>query len=1134
MANEVNITITADDLTGAGFASALAKMKLFQKTAADTQQKLNDLGGPRFKASMGNLAKSADDASGNSSGGGLRGLGYWGGGFWNMLGRLNRQIPLFAGVLKGVPFVSTIGGFHLLGESVLEAAAVLIPASAGFLAFGAAAIGTVMDISRSMKSLWITTHALNMSIYPLTGSMQKLEDAVAPQVWSLFGDLLIIAGAKTAIFTKTAKEAGSVVQQLGARMTVALTSGGLDQFMANAAKDLAGIGNFIGNIFGIIGNVLHAVPGYAEVLLSALDMLSHGLESITGSAIGQWALKLGLAFHGAVIWLGIGATLAVKMGDALLGLAAKFGLVDAGMLAFDAAAFGGGIKQMLGGIGLLVGELFTLGTAEGLATDAALAMDGAMAAAGAVNPLVWVGAAAVALGALVYWLVKGSNSLSSYSQAANEALKKQPVTQLGVNLTKQMAIAQNQLNNTQKTFTVTSGRTGQVVTQTTLAYKQQSNEVGTLKTYWSNYSAVLKAAGGNIGLVNEAGITSNDILTASGQRLKELVIEAQAAADAQRALGLGTGRAAAAQNAQNNIFMQETVPAMQKVITQEDNLIQLLLGGQVAFNNFQQSIQGTTAKFKNPSGLAEAFKLAKGNLDGLNQQSLAFSNTLYSISIPALQKMTDALSLEGASTADLSKVVATGSGEILKYVGHNKEARAVMVAYINNALGPGTVSLKTLDTWVKNNSTSLTGMNSIVAKNAINAATFTGVLKGMTTQMFQQDLLLSNHVNRDMKRWTDLIASSGENTNRTRSARQQLIKDLENSGFSARDATSFVNGLQRKIDALHGKSVTVKVFASGGGGMTFTQKVAQSISSGGFSLHSLAAGGRIPGFGGGDTEPALLEKGETVVDKHKSRKFANVFRAMGVKGYASGGLVGAPLWAQGVESNFVSAVERSFLATEAARAKAAVLANAKAKAAAANFNPFGGITGVPSTGAFSQSAAVAQAYARKILWAYGWGLNQFPPLQALWNGESGWRWNALNPGSGAYGIPQSLPASKMASAGADWRTNYQTQIRWGLAYIKQTYGTPANTYSTWLGRSPHWYDRGGWLEPGANLMWNGTGKREHLSRDSGPGAQTVIVTLSFDDTFQQATGLTPAQLKNIKYAVRVLGGGDVQKAFGKS
>lgn len=1125
MANEVNITITADDLTGPAFASAMAKMKLFQKTAEDTTRKLNDLGGTKVNTSLANLTASVDEASGARSGAGLRGAGYWAGGFWNMLGRLNKQIPLFGGALKGVPLLGAIGGFHLLGESVLEAAAVLIPASMAFIAFGAASIGTVMDINRSMKSLWITTHALNMSIYPLTGSMQKLEDAVAPQVWGLFGDLLIIADSKTAIFTKTAREAGTVVQQLGARMTVALTSGGLDQFMKNAAKDLAGVGDFIGNIFGIIGNVLHAVPGYAEVLLSALDMLSHGLESITGSPIGQWALKMGLAFHGAVIWLGIGSTLAVKMGDALLGLAAKFGLVDAGMLAFDAAAFGAGIKQMLGGIGLLIGEMFTLGTAEGLATDAALAMDGAMAAAGAVNPLVWVGAAAVALGALVYWLVKSGGALSSYSSAANEALKKQPVTQLGVNLTKQMSIAQEQLNNTTKTFTVTSGRTGQVVTQTTTAYKLQRNEVGVLKTYWSNYNEVLKASGNNIGLVNEAGITSNDILTASGQKLKELVIEAQAAADAQRALALGTGRAAAAQNAQNNIFMQETVPAMQKVLTAEDNLMAVLLGGQVAFNNFQQSIEGTTAKFKNPSGLAEAFKLAGGNLTGLNQQSLAFSNTLYSISIPALQKTSDALALEGASTSDMTKAVATGSGEILKYVGHNKEARSIMVSYINNALGPGTVSLKTLNTWVANNSTSMGGFNSIVAKAAINAGTMTGTLKGMTTQMFQQDLLLSNHVNRDMKNWTDLIASSNENTAKGRSARAQLIRDLENSGFSAKDATAYVRGLQAKIDALHGKNVTVKVFASGGGGMTFTQKVAQSISSGGFSLHSLAKGGKLGGYGGGDRHPALLESGETVVSKEGSRKpfMVAAFRAAGVPGYSAGGVAGMVPWVGDQEASFARSAEQNFLKAEVNN-----LNNALRKQAQAQATKQAGLGNLPlGKGPHSGSAAIAQAFAKSILWAYGWNMGQWPYEQALWNQESGWNAYAVNPSSGAYGIPQSLGHGHPYDLG-----DYRAQIRWGDAYISQRYGNPQNAWAH--ERAFNWYDKGGWLNPGANFMWNGTGQREHLTRDTGGGAgQHIQVTLSFDDSFQTATGLTPSQLRNIKYAVRLLGGGDVQKAFGK-
>lgn len=82
-------------------------------------------------------------------------------------------------------------------------------------------------------------------------------------------------------------------------------------------------------------------------------------------------------------------------------------------------------------------------------------------------------------------------------------------------------------------------------------------------------------------------------------------------------------------------------------------------------------------------------------------------------------------------------------------------------------------------------------------------------------------------------------------------------------------------------------------------------------------------------------------------------------------------------------------------------------------------------------------AGSPRAYARSLVPAA-----QFGCLDALWTRESNWRWNATNPTSGAYGIPQALPASKMASAGADWRTNYRTQVNWGLSYIKSRYGTP--------------------------------------------------------------------------------------------
>ncbi|WP_052460926.1 aggregation-promoting factor C-terminal-like domain-containing protein [Microbacterium gorillae] len=108
---------------------------------------------------------------------------------------------------------------------------------------------------------------------------------------------------------------------------------------------------------------------------------------------------------------------------------------------------------------------------------------------------------------------------------------------------------------------------------------------------------------------------------------------------------------------------------------------------------------------------------------------------------------------------------------------------------------------------------------------------------------------------------------------------------------------------------------------------------------------------------------------------------------------------------------------------------------------------------VPSgSGDNSPSGAKATAYG--MLSSYGWGDDQWGCLESLWNRESGWNYQAYNP-SGAFGIPQALPGSKMASAGSDWETNAATQIAWGLGYISNTYGTPCGAWGH--SESSGWY-----------------------------------------------------------------------------
>jgi len=145
--------------------------------------------------------------------------------------------------------------------------------------------------------------------------------------------------------------------------------------------------------------------------------------------------------------------------------------------------------------------------------------------------------------------------------------------------------------------------------------------------------------------------------------------------------------------------------------------------------------------------------------------------------------------------------------------------------------------------------------------------------------------------------------------------------------------------------------------------------------------------------------------------------------------------------------------EQLAAARSAQRAKVKAAALAKARKAAAE----------KAAAAAERKRIIANAQrdpksaARMLMPDYGFGPGQWSCLERLWIGESGWNYRAENSSSGAYGIPQSLPGSKMGSVAGDWRTNPVTQIKWGLNYIKLSYGSPCNALGQWNSRSPHWY-----------------------------------------------------------------------------
>jgi Prophage tail length tape measure protein len=168
----------------------------------------------------------------------------------------------------------------------------------------------------------------------------------------------------------------------------------------------------------------------------------------------------------------------------------------------------------------------------------------------------------------------------------------------------------------------------------------------------------------------------------------------------------------------------------------------------------------------------------------------------------------------------------------------------------------------------------------------------------------------------------------------------------------------------------------------------------------------------------------------------------------------------------------------------------------------------GGGAGVPApvTGAGSEPVEIGRAMAAK----YGWTGGQFDALFRLWSGESGWNPNAVNPSSGAAGIPQALGHGHVFNLG-----DAPAQIAWGLNYIRERYGSPLAAYNAWLSRDPHWYASGG-IFTSPSIIGVGEAGPEAvipLSSHRGLGGTIVHVTVNGDVTGMELVDKVEAEFR---------------------
>ena len=206
-----------------------------------------------------------------------------------------------------------------------------------------------------------------------------------------------------------------------------------------------------------------------------------------------------------------------------------------------------------------------------------------------------------------------------------------------------------------------------------------------------------------------------------------------------------------------------------------------------------------------------------------------------------------------------------------------------------------------------------------------------------------------------------------------------------------------------------------------------------------------------------------------------SRSKAIVIAAAGALSVATGASATAATWSQGTQGHAAGSDGPAEITHEAAGAPRLTVADQLARPVAEAENQQGNATlpqhalqfrltqtrdaiaqrqaarkraaELAASKAVPAASGSPRQIAQAMLGSFGWSSSQFTCLDPLWEHESRWSVTAANPGSGAFGIPQALPGSRMASAGPDWQTSAATQITWGLRYIRDTYGSPCAAWS---------------------------------------------------------------------------------------
>lgn len=990
---------------------------------------LNLLTAALAKATGGGTAAAPGDKGGG--GGGL--FGFLG-------GFLGGKHTLYGGLL-GTGILARIGGIHLLVDGIAEVAAVLIPATMALIAFGAAGAATFNLIVDHLSAVHTVITATGQAIAPLTGGFTAIENAVRPDVMQLYGDALSVVNHKMGAFSQLAVSAGSVIAAFAARATVAFESGGMSQFLKNASSDLAGIFNVLGNVAGTIGNVLKALPGYAQKLLVVLQVVTHAMESFTGSGFVQDLLKAGLAMHGAWLYAGL----------------------------------------LVGGIMLLKGPLLALGgwvmggieklAALRVAFMATAAEEGVFAAiSDLLSPWGWVAVGIGALTVLGIWLSRSKTATQQWLDTMQGSLDKASMF-TGLNqlygdlgkITVKLDSARQQLD----AMGSSAGQAARGFAPMDFALFSATNKVNALSAGQTVFLDEAKMAtyrlGGLAGqyggltqattLAALAGVKFTTVLHGSHQQWLAAIQQIASLVLGYKEMGQAGSLLANDVNAVT-YATSDQLAAMGKLNQAWDTFITNVAAPRSTFVSFAQSIVQYNSDLKTAGGGASTFG---GKVQAMARQVTTSGLQLQSdfqASYTAAGQLFDAMRTAGTPGAQFTKTVKDAVAVLLPLAGNSKAALGQISALAQEASGPATTSAKVLARWVGNIHNPMLALQgdsnkaSIALSNlSLDAQKLSTTLQQDLNTMMAKSIEYASGAQAAMNTYSLAIRNNTQNTAAGHADRQRAWEDLYMITHNAtetntimRTLTSSVGTAQAALGKFHSENIKVAVYGFGHWQIGSTPGAVGGLggNTGGASGKLAAAGWRVPGYGGGDKHPALLEGGEAVVPKHLVHHIAPFLGHHKVPGFAAGGLVpsykgsvgGIGPWATSNYNATISGFANSLSKT---------VSNAMSSAMSGAFGGAGALGGN------------VQGWVKAAMAITGVGASWYQGLLAMIAHESGGNPAARNP-SGASGIAQTMPGTFAAYSlgGSMWSPI--ADLVAAIRYILARYGTVNNIPNLYSGR----------------------------------------------------------------------------------